>query len=520
MPVARSPHTASEPRRRRRRTRGLALAGATAVLLAPALTACEPPPPRPTAPAVTADGIALRVDETAFAAPVIDQIEASMQPFVDQMIRDGAAADPPVNNPESITATSDLELSLDFLAPSAERPSGGLAIHATISAIEITYRKNPAIGSRCSIWARPDTGTIDASASVDRTLLPSTPLRIDPIRATWDDSPSVSTSGVCWTYLIDDAIAGWWDDMWGNDSASTASKIEANLNGQLQTLVDDLWAEKVAPVLDSATGFGVSVAQLRTDDHGLLVTADVDGSRFSLLGIPLDVSRAVDAGVSSDVDALLAQRSTAAGPSDVIVSVHPNVANQFLAGITALSGGALATTPLDAGIEQVLLPAGAGAAYADGGWSASLSATATPYVEPTGAGGGPRLVLPAARLVITNTSVAGPVATFDGLVAAIDLRTLVRPGATTWGPTFATDGLQGLLVRSQANADVAARNPVPSTLLPTARAAFDAFNANTLVQFVSLSPIALGSNGLGVGLCTTCGRYPGDQRYTETFHVG
>jgi hypothetical protein len=35
--------------------------------------------------------------------------------------------------------------------------------------------------------------------------------------------------------------------------------------------------------------------------------------------------------------------------------------------------------------------------------------------------------------------------------------------------------------------------------------------------FVNLAPVVL--YDLSVSLCTTCGRYSGDERYTETFRV-
>lgn len=79
------------------------------------------------APLQTDDGIGIRVDENAINRPALDAIEASLQPYVDQMIRDGALDGRPNDNYKSLDVSSDLNLSFEFEAPSSSQPDGGVA---------------------------------------------------------------------------------------------------------------------------------------------------------------------------------------------------------------------------------------------------------------------------------------------------------------------------------------------------------------------------------------------------------
>ncbi len=265
---------------RRRRAWSLALGFGLVAAVVP-LAGAGPAGASP-APLVTEDGIGLRVDETAIQGPALEAIETATQPFVDDLIYDGGVDGAPIDDYEWLAATSNLELSFDVLPPSGSRPDGGIAVHADILNIQLEYRADPPwpFSTAASTSGRPTPPSTPA-ASVDRDALPAAPLVIDPIQATWDDDPDVSTTGVCWGYLIDDLFEGWWDDFVGNDPESTASKIEAQLNGIAQDLIDQIWDENVAPVLDSLDSFGISINQLHTDDHGLIVTADVDATNFT-----------------------------------------------------------------------------------------------------------------------------------------------------------------------------------------------------------------------------------------------
>lgn len=512
------PSYLSRPGRRRTALAGLAF-GLVAVIVP-----IVGPSPAGAAPAalLTEDGIGIRVDETAILGDALELIETEMQPFVDQMIYDGAVDGAPLEGYHALYTSSNLELTADFLPPSSARPSGGFAVHADIQDIDIEYRRDAWWHSDCGVYINPDDATVDVRSTVDPGRLPATPLALEPIEATWDDDPAVSTDGACWTYLIDDFFAGWWDAFSGDHPESTASRIERELNGQAQELLDDLWADNVTPVLDSLDSFGVSISQLRTDDHGLIVTADVDaigGLTIPGIGGPFDVSGAEDSGVSSDINALLANRISANGASEVIVSIHPNVVNQFMFALNTQLNGNYGVTPVPASIEEVLLPPADRAAYSDTGWTVALQVQQAPYTQPTGGGGAPQLGLPQLTMKFYNPSYSPflPVAAFSGSMGAIDLITEVRSGGTDWGPGYSTDNAMLSVTRTQANPAAAQWTQNSSDVLPYARASFDSFNDNLFVQYVSLAPLDL--YGLSVELCTTCGRYAGDQRYTETFKV-
>lgn len=171
----------------------------TAALTAVLVPVTASPAAAAPAPLVTEDGIGVRLDETALTGPALAEIETALQPFVDQMIYDGATDDDaPFQSNLWVEATSDLNLSLDFLPPDGSRPNGGLAVHADITNIEIEWRMNGFWGSgQCSIWARPDVGTVDITAAVDKDRLPLTPIALDGISATWDDDPTIDYDWNC-----------------------------------------------------------------------------------------------------------------------------------------------------------------------------------------------------------------------------------------------------------------------------------------------------------------------------------
>ncbi|MGH8951049.1 MAG: hypothetical protein ACRDX9_06475, partial [Acidimicrobiia bacterium] len=320
-----------------------------------------------------------------------------------------------------------------------------------------------------------------------------------------------------------------WNSFWGDDPQSTASKIEDKLDGTLQDMIDDLWAQHVQPVIESLVGFtpGITINQLRADDHGLIVTADVNATNgVTIPGIPtpFDVSNAEDSGANSDVNALLANRTSAGGDSHVIASVHPNVANQFMSALNqALSGQLGGSTPVPAIIEDVLLDPSVHGSYPDGSWTVSLSTVSpdvAPFTQPTGTGGSPRLRVPDMLVRVRNLAISSaPLATFQGSMDGIDVTTKVHdlPGGDRWGPTLDPSGASVNLAFVSGNTDVTAFGPDPADMLPFTKLSIQQYVANILVPFVSLAPIEIGT--LSVDLCITCGRYAGDERYSETFKV-
>jgi hypothetical protein len=511
-------HT-SNPRRRWRRT-ALATAGISLIATVAPLMGANPAA-AVAAPLATTDGIGVRIDENAILGPALELIENEIQPFANQMIYNGALANSPAGTPKWLAVSSNVELAFDFKnAGTTGYPQGGLSVHADIQDINIEYRKDPVWPfADCSIYVNPNDATIDASAYINTGLLPNAPLTLNPISATWDDDPDVSSTGVCWWWLIDD----FFDSLFtSGGTASIADTIEAELNGQAQDLINDLWAEHVTPIINSLTLYGITFNQIRTDDHGLIVTANVDATNGILVpgdpgGVPRDVSLAQDAGVTSNVNTLLANRA-----SDAIVSIHPNVANQFLFSLTRALSGQMGTATIPSSIESVLLATTVHGDYADAGWTVTLSmvnATVAPYITPTGTGGAPLVTFDPVNVIFRNTSKGTtPVAIFRGSLTGTKLLTVVRTGGTGFGPTYDPVNLAGSLTRFSGNADVVAFNAPASIAVPYAKVGIDYFDEAIFQTFATLAPISIG--GLNVNLCTTCGRYSGDQRYTETFTVG
>lgn len=473
-----------------------------------------------TAPLVTTDGIGIRIDENAILGPALEAIEDELQPWVNDRIYQGAWENSVMDDPDWVQGSANLELSFDFVnAGTSGFPQGGLKVHADLEDIMMRfYRYGAWWQPECQFRVNPDDGWIDVSAKVDTTKLPNAPLTVNPVTAWWDDDPSITRevgNFACTGYLLDE----WWDGLWGNGT-DVAADLEAELDAVAQDMVDDLWADYVTPVVDSLEAFGITFGQIRTDDHGLIVTANVDASNGLTIpgdpNAPRNVANAQDSGVTSDVNVLLAQRA-----SDVIVTVHPNVANQFLYALRLMLSGQFGSPSVSASIENILLDPAKHGDYADDGWTVSLAMatpTQAPYTQPTGAGGAPQVRMDDVFLIVRNTSKGtSPVAVFRGSATGVGLTTVVRPGGDVWGPAYDPSTMAVSLVVQTANADVLAHGPNPADMLPYAEASVAYFDEAIFQQYVSLAPIAIG--GLSVDLCTTCGRYSGDQRYTETFTV-
>jgi hypothetical protein len=505
----------------RRRWRRVALATAGASLIATISPLLSPlPAGAVTAPLVTTDGVGIRVDENAILGPALEEIENAIQPFANTMIYNGALANSPAGTPKSLQVSHNTELGFDFVnAGTAGYPQGGLKVHADLQNIVIRYIKDPVWPfADCSIWVRPDNATIDASAYIDSSKLPAAPLTLNPISAYWDADPAVSSDGVCWWWLIDD----FFDSIFSSGgSNSIADNIETELNGQAQTLIDDLWADYVTPVITSLNEFGITLNTIKTDDHGLIVTANMDATAGIMIpgdtsGLPRPVANAQDSGATSNVDTLLATRA-----SDAIVTIHPNVANQFLFGLRGALAGQFGGPAVASTIESVLLDPLKYGDYADAGWTVSLSTPGTtnaPYLFTPGGGVAPTVKIDNMRLTVRNTSKGtSPVATFEGPAANILLDTIVRPAGTTWGPAYDASSMTATLARTQGNADVVAFNGAASGMLPYAKQGVDYFDEAIFQGYVSLAPISLGT--LDVDVCTACAQYSGDERYTETFIV-
>lgn len=505
----------------RRRSWLVAIALGASAIVAP--TVASSPAGAVNAPLVTEDGIGIRIDEWAIQGPALEAIETALQPTVDDLVQDGAEAAQIMDNPDHVISDSNLELAFDILAPSSpSRPYGALQFNARIEDIEIEYyRYGEWWQPECWIWINPEDSTIQVTANVDPTNLPAAPIEVQPAVAYWDDDPAISTNnGWCYGYLFNE----WWDGFAaafsGDDPESTASRVEDQIDAMSQDLVDQVWDENVVPVLDSLANAGITVSDLHTDAYGLIVKADVDATGgLTIPGMqetPVDVTTAQDSGADSNVDTLLANYD------EIIVSIHPNVVNQYLYVVNVSNSGnygqpLMNTAPTNGpAIETMLIPPANQGSYSDTNWSVRMNAQAAPYVTPDPTTGAPKIQFPAATFQFRNGF--SLVATFTGTFTGLDLTTEVRAGTTNWGPAIHSTNSSLNVTRTQANAHaslIAAQTS--SQILPYAKVVWEKFNVDTLESFASLAPIEL--YDLTVSLCTTCGRYSGDERYTETFRV-
>jgi hypothetical protein len=460
---------------------------------------------------------------------VVAEIEATLLPLVDAALDEGIATYMPVDDPDWVDATFDLDLALDFTAPGVGAPNGGLTLTTTITDLRLELY-------RYGFWWQPEClfrVDVPETLAMDTTLLPSagwlpaSPVAPGPATEDWslataDTEVAPGYSWLCNNYLVNGGLdwAGYSDVY---DPSSPAGVVQELLVTGLGGLVDQVWDDNVWPVIGSLAtlaGFDVDVAQLRADDDGLVVTADVDATAgVTVAGWgPYPVGSAVDAGVTSNVDVLLARRDLGGVPSDIIVTLHPNVTNQYLTAVHDRRNGDLGTTAVGSAVATALVDPVLGTCYLPGGWSTRLEAQAPPHLTPTGPFGAPEMQLPQTTVQLRNAGClpADPrVATFTGSLDDVAVTTVGTP----LGPRGAAATAAWTATRTQADAATAARVPpaTAATLLPWAQGALATFLALHVPGHVDLT--VAGFPGHGATHCDTCARYPSDQRITETFHV-
>ncbi|HYI60991.1 MAG TPA: hypothetical protein VEW93_04215 [Acidimicrobiales bacterium] len=273
MTRPRTPRRRPAPRPRRGRS---ALAATALVLAAVGVQAVTAgPAAATTAPLVTPEGIGIRIDETAIVGPVLEATEATLAADVQALLEAGADPNPGITGASQVVVDVDLALGLDVVAPGTD-PDGSFAFEAELTGLEVTYTI-PA--HACTVEVAATTVTSAVTAPVDRAGLPATAFDVPDGTSSWPAWPSVSASALPCLLAVDAPdLSTWWTDLTDlGDPASTASLVEDELEGAIDTLLATMWAEQVQVILDSLAT-AVTVDRLDTDDHGLLVTAEVDAT--------------------------------------------------------------------------------------------------------------------------------------------------------------------------------------------------------------------------------------------------
>lgn len=511
--------TTPAPSPRRRRLLAALLVAASAVVV-PLTTGA--PVGAVAAPLITTDGIGIRIDENAILGPVLDDVEASLYPYLKQEVIAGASVHTGVASPAWIDATVDLDLGIDFIAAGTTGyPQGGLRLQANITNLEIrTYVSSP---PSCVVYTRASPIAVAASSRVDTIALPGAPFWALPTTNNWSSATvtaSVSGPPICSSFLTPPFDWAGFSDP--TDPNSTASLVQSELEVQMQDLLDNMWLDNVESVVGSLStlvGFGVSYNQIRTDTNGLVATADVDATAgLTIDGWgPLPVTTAQDAGVTSNVNTLLAQRSLGTVATDVIVSLHPNVTNQYLAAVHDYWAGWYDSwTPASSALDTALINPSYATCYSPTHWWTFLEGQAAPYITPTGTGGRPLMRLPQTTVQFYNEfSCDGwPVATFTGSLYDIP----VNVSGVPLGPRGSAATALWTATRTQADVAVATRTPpaTTTTLRPWARDSLATFLAS-MTGHIDMAPGAFPWRTAVA--CTTCGRFVGDQRITQGFQI-
>lgn len=504
-------------RLRRRRLGALVVLAILACGLVPSSPAAAVP-----APLVTEDAVGIRVDETLFIPELVAAAEAALEPTVVDLLTSLAEEHSPVPAPSQIQVEAGVDLAVDFYAARDGAPFGGIALDLALEDIGVTYVVDPPWPFRdCRIEIRPDDGQIAVDTDLDIARLPESPLALDGVDAAWDEHPSVHTTGLCFLYLLDDLLQSLWAHLTGAGPAPIAEAIETRAAETLTEAIATTWEEQVAPILEPLAQYpNFSWGQLYADDHGVIVTLDADGNGGLILpGSPfiLPVVGAEDAGSVVDVDDLLGRRPLGGG--DLVVTVDPNIANQFIFAFTLLIGGNLGSPAilplLGPVIEDLLLPPDRHDNYSDTGWFVRLRST-TPIRVQGQPGEQPMGSLPFITAEFRNGSQL--VSTFTGSITGMRLDTGIRDFVGNWGPVLLTEPAQFTATRTFANADAALRPAADDMeIYPFVQRALADFTDFLLETLLTFGPLRFGP--VALDLCDSCGRYPDDDRYTETFII-
>lgn len=474
------------------------------------------------APLVTDDAIGIRVDETVFTPGLVDDAEAALEPKVLDLLTTLAEEHSPVAGASQIQVEAGVNLDVDFHGALAGAPYGGIGLDLAVEDIAVTYVIDPPWPfRRCRIEIRPDDGQLAVDTDLDLARLPGSPVALTSVDATWDERPSVRTTGLCFLYVLDDLLRSWWRHFTGSGPAPIGDAIEARVTEILTEQIAAVWEEQVSPILAPLAQYpNFSWGQLYADDHGLIVTLDVDGTGGLILpGAPFGfpVFGAEDAGSVVDVEALLGRRPLGGG--DLVVTIDPNIANQFMFAFTLFTGGVLGSPAilplLGPVVEDLLLPPDRHEAYPDDAWYIRLRASnpirvqGQPGAQPVGS-------LPFITAEFHNGE--EHVATYAGTITGMRLDTGIRDFVGNWGPVLLTESAEFTATRTFANADASLHPPADDMdVYPFVQRALDDFIDFFFEGLVTFGPLRFGP--VALDLCDACGRYPDDDRYTETFII-
>ncbi len=393
------------------------------------------------------DALGVRFDQRALdevtpqmAAPVRSVLIAKLQ---QAGVESAPLGDFPL---QSTTATTGpVTVTGDFRAPDSTFPTGSLKIHIDVQDPEIAYAVDPLIWDDCHIWIRPGDFTIDAVATYNASA--PVPLSIASIDTDIDMNPqgNISTSGMCWTYLIDNVIGNlatsFWNfitfHIWDNPSDPVA-ELKTTLMTQVNTALGNLWNGQVLPALMPAGG-AITLADVRSDDEGLKVKVDVDPALLSFL--ITSPGQAVDAGTASDLDAVLGERDTTEGfGTDLSAVIDPNFLNVLLAHLANAKTYNFAFGLQESDLlSSGLLKASAAGTYADDTWSLQFLENQVPFLKATPhapASNGnwdvqSRLTVPSAELSVRNDG--NEVARVQFTAANVGVGVQTHMGTGRWG---------------------------------------------------------------------------------------
>lgn len=422
------------------------------------------------------DAIGLRFDQRALDE-VSPQMGAPVKTALIAQLQESGEENAPLGDfplESTIASTGPVTVTGDFRGPDGGFPNGSLAVHVDVQDPEIAYAVDPLLWADCHIWIRPGDFTIDAVATYDATA--AVPVTVVSVDTNLDMNPqgNISTSGMCWTYLVDNVISSIATDIfhfvtfhiWDNPS-DPVGELKTTLLDQLNSAIGGATTGSMLPAMVGPFGGpGGTIADIRSDDEGLKVKVDVDPAVIP--NLLLSPGQPVEAGTASDLDDVLAQRDTTGGLGiDVSAVIDPNFVNLVLAHFAnAKTFNFQFDLEEDALLASGLLKSGSAGSYPDDRWTVQFLENQVPFLTavphtPSGEGWDiqSRLTIPGAELSVRNDGVEVARLRFTVSGIGVGMQTHLTTGR--WGPAADLDGatVSGVSVLF-ANADIAGSGAV------------------------------------------------------------